>query len=247
VSKPILIVGATSGIARPIAECLAREGHALILAGRDLEEMGKTAADLHLRHSVRVEVRRFEALDFPGHPAFFADCVRACDEPLHGVVVCHGVLIPQATAQQDFAAARQMIDVNYTSAVSILNEAANYLESQKAGFLCAISSVAGDRGRPSNYIYGSTKAALNTYLEGLRARLAKVGVAVTTVKPGFVDTRMTRGLQGMMLVAKPERVARDICRAIRRRRYEVYTPWFWRGIMAIVRAIPTFVFNRTKL
>src|SRR5262245_32088329 len=156
-------------------------------------------------------------------------------------------MAPQGEAQTSFELARRMIDVNYTSAVSLLNLAANYLEAQKAGFICAISSVAGDRGRQSNYIYGSTKAALNTYLEGMRVRLAKVGVPVTTVKPGFVDTRMTRGLPGMFLVAQPERVARDICRAIKKRRSVVYTPWFWWGIMSIICSIPTFVFKRLKL
>jgi short-subunit dehydrogenase len=166
---------------------------------------------------------------------------------LHGVILCHGYLANQAKAQQDFDEARRMIDVNYTSAVSILNVAASYFEARQAGFVCALSSVAGDCGRQSNHIYGSTKAALNTYLEGLRVRLAKAGVPVTTVKPSFVDTRMTRGQPGMFLVAKPERVARDICRAIRRRRGVVYTPWFWWGIMAIVCAIPTFLFNRLKL
>ncbi len=246
-SKTTLILGATSGIARAVASCLAEQRYPLILAGRDVEELEKTAADLRLRYGAKTEVRRFEALDFPGHAAFFADCVRASDGPLEGVILCYGVMVPQALAQQDFAAARSMIDVNYTSAVSILNEAANYFEEQKAGFICAISSVAGDRGRQSNCIYGSTKAALNTYLEGMRVRLAKVGVSVTTVKPGFVDTRMTHGQPGMFLLAQPQRVARDICRAIRRRRHVVYTPWFWRGIMAIIRAIPTVVFNRMKL
>jgi short-subunit dehydrogenase len=245
--KAILILGATSGIARAVAEQLAQRRHPLILAGRDVDELEKTAADLRLRHEVKAEVHRFEALEFAGHGAFFEGCVRACDGPLHGVILCHGALVPQAVAQQDFDAARRMIDVNYTSAVSILNLAANYLESEKAGFICAVSSVAGDRGRQSNYLYGSTKAALNIYLEGLRVRLAKVGVPVTTVKPGFVDTRMTRGQPGMFLVATPERVARDICRAIRRRRDVLYTPWFWRGIMTIICSIPAFVFKRMKL
>src|SRR5262245_32495555 len=156
-------------------------------------------------------------------------------------------MAPQGEAQTSFELARRMIDVNYTSAVSLLNLAADYFEARKAGFICAISSVAGDRGRQSNYLYGSTKAALNTYLEGLRVRLAKVGVPVTTVKPGFVDTKMTRGMKGMFLVASPARVARDICRAIRRGRAVVYTPWFWWGIMTIIRSIPDFLFRRMKI
>jgi len=247
VSRPVLILGATSGIARAVCHGLARQKHDLVLAGRDLEELRKIAADLNLRHGVRTETLHFDALDFAGHPAFFQDCVKAAGGSLHGVVLCHGYLAPQATAQQDFDEARRMIDVNYTSAVSVLEQAAAYLETQKSGFLCAISSVAGDRGRQSNYLYGSTKAALNVYLEGLRVRMAKAGVSVTTVKPGFVDTRMTRGMKGMFLVAQPERVARDICRAIRRGRAVVYTPWFWWGIMTIIRRIPDFLFKRMKL
>ena len=205
-NKPILILGATSGIAQAVAERLATEKNDLILAGRDQEELTRTANDLQIRHGVTVVARRFEALDFGSHASFFTDCLNACNGLLHGVVLCHGYMASQAKAQEVFDEAQRMIDVNFTSAVSILNVIANYLEGQKAGFICAISSVAGDRGRQSNYIYGSTKAALNTYLEGLRVRLAKVGVPVTIVKPGFVDTRMTRGQPGMFLVAKPETV-----------------------------------------
>src|SRR5262249_44940923 len=159
VSHFILVLGATSGIARAVAEQLASAKNHLILAGRNREDLETTAADLRVRHGVKAEVRVFDALDFEGHPAFFADCVQPAGGQLHGVVLCHGTMAPQAAAQNDFAEARRMIDVNYTSAVSLLNLAANYLEERKAGFLCAISSVAGDRGRQSNYLYGSTKAA----------------------------------------------------------------------------------------
>jgi len=246
-SKTILILGATSGIARAVAEQLAIEKNDLILTGRNLEELDKTAADLHVRYGVKTQVQKFDALDFDGHPAFFDACVRAAGGDLHGVVLSHGYLADQAEAQRNFAEARRMIDVNYTSAVSLLNLAANYLEERKTGFLCAISSVAGDRGRQSNYLYGSTKAALNIYLEGLYNRLFKAGVAVTTIKPGFVDTRMIRGRPGLFLVASPTRVGRDICRAIRWRKRVAYTPWFWWYIMAIICQIPSFLFKRTKM
>jgi short-subunit dehydrogenase len=246
-NKTVLIVGATSGIARAVAHCLAQDKYDLILAGRDLEELPKIGADLQIRHGIKVAVQPFEALDFSRHPAFFEDCLKAGGGALGGVILCQGILVSQSVAQDDFAEARRMIDINFTSMISLLNLAANHFEKQRFGFVCAISSVAGDRGRQSNYIYGATKAALNTFLEGLRVRLAKVGVPVTTVKPGFVDTKMTRGLPGMFLVAQPERVARDICRAIRRRRDVVYTPWFWSGIMGIICGIPNFIFKRMKL
>jgi short-subunit dehydrogenase len=142
-----------------------------------------------------------------------------------------------------------MIDVNYTSAVSLLGLAAAHFASKKTGCICAVSSVAGDRGRQSNFLYGSTKAALTAHLQGLRNRLFRAGVAVVTIKPGFVDTAMTWGLvnPASPLVASPKRVARDMARAIERRANVVYSPWFWRWIMAIIRAIPEPLFKRMKL
>lgn len=243
----VLILGAGAGIGRAVAEHLAARHGALILAGRDLPEMQKAAADLRLRHGAQAVAMRFDALDFESHAPFFAQCVQQFPKGLDGVILCYGDMAPQETAARDFAAARRMIDTNYTSAVSILNLAADYLEQRREGFICAVSSVAGDRGRQSNYLYGSTKAALTTYLQGLRQRLAKAGVSVTTVKPGFVDTGMTWGLPGMFLVAPPERVARDIAAAVRKRKGEIYTPWFWWGIMTIIKSIPDFVFKKLKL
>jgi short-subunit dehydrogenase len=246
-SETYLIVGAGSSMARAVASRLASEGQALILAGRDVDELERTAADLRIRHGASVCVRRFDALDLDGHGAFFAECVRAAGGKLFGVVVCHGYMADQAEALRHFGEVRRMIDTNYTSAVSLLNLAAEHLEQHRRGVICAVSSVAGDRGRQSNYLYGSTKAALNAYLQGLRNRLARADVAVVTVKPGFVDTRMTWGMPGMFLVASPERVARDVCRAMHRRRHVVYTPWFWWGIMALICAIPERIFKRMKM
>jgi decaprenylphospho-beta-D-erythro-pentofuranosid-2-ulose 2-reductase len=248
--RAVLILGATSAIARAVAAQLAREGAALILAGRDVEELERSAADLRLRHGVEVAVERFDALGFDSHAAFFQSCVQraeAWEAGEFGVMLCHGYLPDQRQAASDASIARRVIDTNYTSAVSVLNLAANHLEQRRGGFICGLSSVAGDRGRRSNYLYGSSKAALSTYLQGLRNRLSRAGVRVITVKPGFVDTRMTFGLPGMFLVAKPERVAKDICRAIRRGQSVLYTPWFWRPIMLIIRTIPEFIFKRMKL
>ena len=247
--RKVLILGATSAIARAVAAQLAREGAGLILAGRDVEELERSAADLRLRRGVEVAVERFDALDFDSHAAFFQSCTGrlAPDGGEFGVVLCHGYLPEQQRAASDAAVARRVIDTNYTSAVSVLNLVADSLERRRGGFICGLSSVAGDRGRQSNYLYGSSKAALSTYLQGLRNRLSRSGVRVVTVKPGFVDTKMTFGLPGMFLVAKPERVAKDTCRAIRRGRSVVYTPWFWRPIMLIIRAIPEFMFKRMKL
>lgn len=245
--NPIVILGATSSIARALAGQLASEKCDLVLAGRNCEELEKTADDLHIRYGIGVGALYFRAEEFEKHPDFFDECLARASGSIAGVVLCHGYMAEQAEAQKDFAQTKRMIDVNFSSAVSILNLFANYFEEKKAGFVCAISSVAGDRGRQSNYLYGSTKAALNAYLEGMRVRLAKAGVPVLTVKPGFVDTRMTWGLPGLFLVASPQRVGKDISRAIARRKNEIYTPWFWWGIMSIICNIPRFIFKKMKM
>jgi len=244
-AKPnVLILGATSGIGR----ALAQQCHGqVILAGRDLVELEKTAADLRLRRGGQVRAIRFDALDFASHPAFFEQCAQAFTGGLDGLFLCYGDMCPQEKAQSDFAAARRVVDTNFTSAMACLNWAANYFEQRKSGFICAISSVAGDRGRQSNYIYGASKAALSTLLQGMRQRLFKAGVRVTTVKPGFVDTAMTWGLPGMFLVATPQRVARDILRAAAKGKPVLYTPWFWWGIMRIIKSIPERMFRKLKL
>src|SRR5262249_2993359 len=150
-------------------------------------------------------------------------------------------------AQSDPGLARSIIDINYTSAAILLNLAAEHFEPRGRGFICGVSSVAGDRGRQSNYVYGSAQAALTTLLGGVRDRLARARVPVIPVKPGFVDTAMTWGLPGLFLVASPQKVAADICRAIDRGKATVYTPWFWWGIMTIIKNIPEPIFRRMKL
>jgi short-subunit dehydrogenase len=242
-----LLVGATSGMGRAIARRLAAEGYDLILAGRRLDELALLAADLEVRFGSKNEVRPFEALDFESHPGFFEDCARFFPGGLEGVMLCHGEMPDADRAARDFALAHRCIEVNFSSAVSLLGLAASHLEERGRGWICAISSVAGDRGRPSNYVYGSTKAALSTYLSGLRARLARSGVSVVDVKPGFVDTALTYGRPGMFLVAPPERVARDVMRGIQRDKAVVYTPPFWMAIMLVIRSIPDFLFKRVRL
>lgn len=243
----VLVIGAGSAIARAIAARFAAAGHDVVLAGRDLADLRDTAADLQIRYRVRSASLPFDALDFDGHHGFFNSAVAQFEAGLRGVVVCHGTMPSQAAAQKDWATARRTIDVNYTSAVSILNLAAEYFQSGKAGFLCVLSSVAGDRGRQSNYLYGSAKGGLSLYLQGLRQRLAKSGIRVVTVKPGFTDTAMTWGLPGMFLVASPQKVAEDVFRAVQRGKPTVYTPGFWKVIMFIIRSIPEAVYNRMKL
>lgn len=248
-TESVLVLGATSGIARALALRLAGRGCRLVLAGRNRDELDRQAADLRLRHGVPVAVELFDALDFASHSSFFDRCVAACDGRLDGVVLCHGHLADQKQTETDFDAARRTIDINFTSAVSLLSLAANHFERQRSGFIAAISSVAGDRGRQSNYSYGAAKAGLSAYLQGLRNRLHRSGVTVLTIKPGFVDTAMTQGIvnPNSPLLVSPERVARDIDQAIRRRQDVLYTPWFWSPILRFIRAIPECVFKRMKL
>jgi short-subunit dehydrogenase len=162
----------------------------------------------------------------------------------------------QQEAAHHWSLTRQMIDVNFSAAVSVLNRFAAYFENPALAqgekvrrYICGISSVAGDRGRQSNFIYGATKAAFSTYLAGLRNRLHRSGVAVITVKPGFVDTSMTWGRLNAEspIVAQPERIGRDVARAIRKRKNVMYTPWFWAWIMPIIRLIPEPLFKRLRL
>jgi short-subunit dehydrogenase len=159
-----------------------------------------------------------------------------------------GYLGEQAVAEKDFNEARKIIDTNYTGCVSVLNVIANDFERRKKGFIIGISSTAGDRGRKSNYCYGSAKAAFSTYLSGLRNRLYSSGVRVLTVKPGFVRTMMTEGMRlPPLLTARPDEVAKDIVRAQEKDRDVLYTKWFWKWIMLVIKALPEAIFKKTNL
>lgn len=238
----VLLLGATSGIAKALAREFARHGFELVLAGRDREEMEIIAADIRVRSGAKSQIVEFSATDFDSHPDFWKNC-----GTLDGVVCCFGVMHEQSEAANNWKITREMIDLNYTASVSILNIAANEFEARGRGFIAILSSVAGDRGQRRNYLYGSTKAAVSTYAEGLRSRLFAAGVSVTTIKPGPVDTGMTFGLGKLPLLASPEKVASDIYRGIRRKADVVYTPAPWRFIMAIIGAVPAFLWKRAKL
>lgn len=242
----VLILGATSAIARGTAAAFARRGHALHLAGRDGAELARDAADLALRHGVVVSWSLFDAEATDQHATFLQQVLAQAGE-LAGVLLAFGYLGSQDRAATDFGETQAIINRNYVGAVSILNLCATHLEGQGRGFIAAIASVAGDRGRQSNYIYGAAKGALALYLQGLRNRLFPAGVQVLTVKPGFVDTAMTFGMPGLFLVATPAGVGERIARAVEQGRDVLYVPWFWRWIMLIIRTIPERIFKRLKL
>jgi short-subunit dehydrogenase len=245
-SGTVLILGATSAIARATAAAFAARGHALYLAARDQDELARIGADLALRYGIDVHHGPFDARATDTHTAFLEHVLDTAGE-LDGVVLAFGLLGDQQQARSDFTAARAVIDTNFTGAASILTLCADHFEQQATGFIIGISSVAGDRGRQSNYTYGAAKGALSLYLAGLRNRLHAAGVRVVTVKPGFVDTAMTFGLPGMFLVASPDSVGRRIARAAESGTEVVYTPWFWRYIMLIIRLIPERLFKRLQL
>jgi short-subunit dehydrogenase len=244
-NEAVMILGATSAIARATAAAFASRGDTLFLASRDDEELRRIAADLRLRYGVEVHHGLFDAEATGTHEAFFKAVVAAMPN-LSGVVLAFGYLGDQQAAR-DFRVGAKVINSNFTGAVSILSHCANYFEPLHYGFIIGVSSVAGDRGRQSNYIYGAAKGALSLYLQGLRNRLYPKGVRVITVKPGFVDTAMTYGLPGMFLVASPQSIGKRIVRALDRSADVVYLPWFWCYIMLVIKLIPESIFKRMKL
>lgn len=240
---PVLILGATSAIARGAASAFARRGHALYLAARDLPELQRMAADLAIRYRVPVRCGLFDAEAYSTHDDFLERVVREMNG-LTGVLLASGYM---GDGAKRFETSSRVIAVNFTGAVSILSLCAEYLENAGNGFIIGISSVAGDRGRQSNYVYGAAKGALSLFLQGLRNRLFPAGIRVITVKPGFVDTSMTFGMPGLFLVASPTDVGERIVKSLESSVDVVYVPWFWRYIMLIIKLIPEALFKRLKL
>jgi decaprenylphospho-beta-D-erythro-pentofuranosid-2-ulose 2-reductase len=245
----VVVVGATSGIAEAVVHEFARRKHRIVLAGRDREEIERTAKDVALRYQVETFVQPFDAETSEGFEAFYEGVRGQLGGEVDGIIVCHGFMAEDAEARRSLELTRRTIDVNLTSVILLLEVVARDMEARERGWIAAVSSVAGDRGRQSNYLYGASKAGLNAYLQGLRNRLHSAGVHVLTIKPGFVYTKLTKDILDPKspLVAAPETVARDISKAIDRRRNVLYTPWFWAHIMRIIRWIPEPVFKRLRL
>lgn len=241
-----LIVGATSAIAEAVARRLAARGQALSLAGRDAQRLEAIAADLRVRGAPRVDT-------FVVDMARVQDLDRFVDEawrdagPFDTVLVAHGTLPDQRACEASAELMRAELTVNLVSTLSLLTLLAQRLQPLGRGCIGVITSVAGDRGRQSNYVYGAAKGGVSIFLQGLRHRLVAAGVRVVDIKPGFVDTPMTAAFPKGPLWATPERVAADIERALQRGTPVLYTPWFWRLIMVVVRSLPTAIFHRTKL
>jgi short-subunit dehydrogenase len=214
--------------------------------GRDIEELERTARDVEVRTGARVTCGLFEAERWQTH----ARALEAASGELNGIdvaILAAGELGDQELAARDFDTALSVINTNYVAAVSVLTWLGGYMEERRSGSIVCLTSVAGDRGRPSNFVYGSAKGALALYLQGLRGRLWRSNVHVMTAKLGFVDTKMTYGRKGMFLVASPEAAAASIVRGLRARRDIIYVPGFWRPLMSIIEAVPEPLFKRLPL
>ncbi len=244
-SETWIILGATSAIARSFCRKLALQNHSLILAGRDGNELKLIANDCQLRGAKTAQAVPFDARK----PASFAGVIDMAtnQDDIINVAVFTGSMPAQTDIDENPALIDGVIADSFTGPIRFLQMLAPIMEEREAGTVIGIGSVAGDRGRIGNYVYGSAKAGFHTYLSGLRNRLNRSGGHVVTVKPGFVDTAMTWGIEGMFLVASPDQVADDLLRAVKKRRNVIYTPFFWRYIMLIIRNIPEFIFKKLSL
>jgi decaprenylphospho-beta-D-erythro-pentofuranosid-2-ulose 2-reductase len=242
----VLIIGATSAIAEATARRYAQRGAHVFLAARNERRLADIAADLRVRGAANVAIAPLDVNDYDAH-AGMLDLAWQTMTRVDVVLIAHGTLPDQQACNATIQTALMEFSTNGSSTIALLTSVASRLETQGSGTIAVISSVAGDRGRQSNYLYGAAKAAVSTFASGLRQRLAKKGIAVITIKPGFVDTPMTQNFRKGVLWAKPDAIARGIVHAVDHGANVVYLPWFWRPIMLIIRHIPEFIFKRLQL
>lgn len=244
-SETWILLGATSAMARALARALAARGAGLLLAGRDSAELAAIAADCRLRGARMAEAVAWDARDATSIAPLIG---RAAQE--EGTLCCAvfaGSMPAQAEIDADPALVDGTVADSYLGPARFLQTLAPLIEQRGAGSVVGVGSVAGDRGRLGNYVYGSAKAGFHTYLSGLRNRLGRSGAHVVTVKPGFVDTAMTFGKPGLFLVAAPGAVARAALAAAEKGREEIYAPFFWRYIMLIIKSIPERVMKKLDI
>jgi short-subunit dehydrogenase len=242
----ILVLGATSAIAMAVMRRLVTPAAHFFLVARSKDKLTAVAQDLLVRGALRVDMIVTDLDDTQAHLQMLAVATTQLGA-IDLTLLAHGVLGDQAAAERDYAVAEQVLVTNLLSAVSLLTWLANYCVSQAGGTLAVISSVAGDRGRKSNYVYGASKAGLDAFLSGLRNRCDRSGVQVLTIKPGFVATPMTAHIPKNRLFATPDRVAAGILNAVRRRKDVLYVPWFWRPVMTIIKMVPERIFKGRDL
>ena len=241
-----MILGATSAIAQAIAQQYAVSGHRFFLVARNVEKLDIVKADIVSRGASEVFS---ETMDFSNASAFsqLLENANTSMGSIDIVLVAYGTLPDQDACIQSSNKTIDALNLNLISIISVLTELANYFENKKAGTIAVISSVAGDRGRQSNYVYGAAKGGLSIFLQGLRNRLAASNINILTIKPGFVDTPMTKTFKKGFLWASPEAVARGVVSAIAKKKDTLYVPWFWYWIMLIIKSIPEKIFKRMSL
>jgi decaprenylphospho-beta-D-erythro-pentofuranosid-2-ulose 2-reductase len=240
----VLILGAASDMAMAIAQTFAGNKYTIQLAARNVQRIAAFQSDIQIRQNVSCSIHEFDAQQYNTHASFFEQL-----DPKPDVTICvFGIMDEEEDAFNDWRLTERMINTNFTGAVSILNVAAKHYMAQKQGCIVGISSVAGERGRQSKLIYGSAKAAFTAYLDGLRNKLFAAGVHVVTVKPGFVNTKMTEELKlPAALTAQPQEVGKAIYNAVQKKKNTIYVKWMWRWIMLIIKNIPEFQFKKMKL
>jgi short-subunit dehydrogenase len=245
--QKVVILGATSGIAQAVERRLAADGIEMLLVGRSPERLEAVCGDLLARGSRRVLTYAADLADTSGHRALLDHATRNFGD-FDTLLLAYGTMLDQAASQASPELALQELNTNFTSAVALLTAFGEYFRQRGSGAIAVITSVAGDRGRRPNYVYGAAKGGLSIFLQGLRSRLYPSHVRVLTIKPGPVNTAMTANMTRNRLFVEPDAVAADIYRALKNGRTEVlYTPWFWRWIMMVLRAIPERSFKKLSV
>lgn len=242
----IVIFGANSAVAQACARLWTEQGHDLFLISRDAIKLQAQVDDLRIRSQVRIEALAADLGDTKRHDEIYASILQSMGS-IDQVFIAHGILGEQTEAEQNFAKTQRILEVNLLSPISLITQATQIMQSNGGGSIAAITSVAGDRGRASNYVYGTSKGALSIFLAGLRHRLANSSITVTDIKLGFVDTPMTASFKKGLLWRSPESVARSIVKSIDKKKAVAYTPGFWRWIMLVIKSIPEKVFHRLKI
>lgn len=242
----ILIIGATSAIAEATARLYAQRGDNLYLLARNEERLSSMAADLKIRGATSANYGQLDVNQFKVHAKLIDTAFKNLGT-IDVVLIAHGTLPDQKACESNFNTTLAELNTNAISTISLLTHIANKLEAQQDATIAVITSVAGDRGRQSNYVYGAAKGMVSVYLQGLRNRLHQSGVRVLDIKPGFVDTPMTAAFKKGLLWAKPETIAKNVVDAIDKHKNEIYTPFFWRLIMLIIRNIPESIFKKMSL
>lgn len=245
-TRRVLILGATSGIAQEASRCFAAEHAKLFLVARDPQKLAAVADDLRVRGAESVETQQADLTDSSVYSEVIGNAF-AVWAGLDAALIAHGILPDQGSAETDLAVLRQALETNYVSVVMLLTQLSCAFEKQGFGVLSVIGSVAGDRGRRSNYVYGSAKAGVATFVAGLRSRLTVAGVTVVLIKPGWVSTAMTAHLKQNFLFAPAEQVGRGVYNAIVSPRAVVYLPWYWNWIMKVIRLLPEPIFSKLNL